>query len=43
MIACGVLRSGVAVFVLAKGGVMAEAAVGGQKFTFKPESAPASK
>jgi lipid-binding SYLF domain-containing protein len=36
-------RAGVAVFVLAKGGVMAEAAVGGQKFTFKPESAPASK
>lgn len=32
-------RAGVAVFVLAKGGVMAEAAVGGQKFTFKPEGA----
>jgi lipid-binding SYLF domain-containing protein len=32
-------RGGVAVFVLAKGGVMAEAAVGGQRFTFKPEGA----
>jgi lipid-binding SYLF domain-containing protein len=31
-------RGGVAVFVLPKGGVMAEAAVGGQRFTFKPES-----
>jgi hypothetical protein len=30
-------RSGVAVFVQPKGGVMAEAAVGGQKFAFKPE------
>lgn len=30
-------RSGVAVFVHPKGGVMAEAAVGGQKFAFKPE------
>lgn len=34
-------RGGVAVFVLAKGGVMAEAAVGGQRFTFKPEGAAA--
>jgi lipid-binding SYLF domain-containing protein len=31
-------RSGVAVFVQPKGGLMAEAAVGGQKFTFKPEA-----
>lgn len=31
-------RGGVAVFVLPKGGVMAEAAIGGQKFTFKPEA-----
>lgn len=31
-------RGGVAVFVLPKGGVMAEAAIGGQKFTFKPET-----
>jgi lipid-binding SYLF domain-containing protein len=36
-------RSGVLVFVLPKGGLMAEAAVGGQKFSFKAESAPASK
>jgi lipid-binding SYLF domain-containing protein len=31
-------RGGVAVFVLAKGGVMAEAVVGGQRFVFKPET-----
>lgn len=31
-------RGGVAVFVLPKGGVMAEAAIGGQKFTFKSEA-----
>jgi len=31
-------RGGVAVFVLPTGGVMAEAAVGGQKFSFKPET-----
>jgi len=30
-------RGGVAVFVLPKGGVMAEAAIGSQKFAFKPE------
>lgn len=30
-------RNGVVVFVQPKGGVMAEAAVGGQKFSFKPE------
>lgn len=31
-------RNGVVVFVQPKGGVMAEAAVGGQKFAFKPEA-----
>ena len=36
-------RGGVLVFVLSKGGLMAEAAVGGQKFVFKAEGAPASK
>ena len=29
-------KEGVAVFTLSKGGAMAEASVGGQKFTFKP-------
>ncbi|HUK04317.1 MAG TPA: YSC84-related protein [Burkholderiales bacterium] len=31
-------RGGVAVFVLPKGGVMAEAAIGGQRFAYKPEA-----
>jgi lipid-binding SYLF domain-containing protein len=36
-------RGGVLVFVQSKGGLMAEAVVGGQKFTFKAEDRPASK
>jgi len=28
---------GVAVFTMAKGGLMFEASIGGQKFTFKPK------
>jgi lipid-binding SYLF domain-containing protein len=32
---------GVAVFTLAKGGLMAEASVGGQKFSYKPFKSPA--
>jgi lipid-binding SYLF domain-containing protein len=35
--------SGVATFVKPLGGAMAEAAIGSQKFNFKPESAPAKK
>ena len=31
-------KEGVAVFTLSKGGAMAEASVGGQKFSFKPMS-----
>ena len=30
-------RNGVAVFTIAKEGVMVEAAIGGQKFTFHPK------
>jgi lipid-binding SYLF domain-containing protein len=33
---------GVAVFTLAKGGLMAEASIGGQKFAFKPFATPVS-
>lgn len=36
-------RDGVAVFTEPRGGVMAEVALGGQKFNFKPEGAPAKK
>ena len=36
-------RDGVAVFAAPTGGVMAEVALGAQKFSFKPEPAPAKK
>jgi hypothetical protein len=32
--------NGVAVFVYVKGGLMAEAALGGQRFTFSPAETP---
>jgi lipid-binding SYLF domain-containing protein len=32
-------RQGVAVFTMAKGGLMYEASIGGQKFTFHPKDA----
>jgi hypothetical protein len=35
--------SGVAVFTLAKGGAMAEASVGGQKFSYEPLTPPKKK
>jgi lipid-binding SYLF domain-containing protein len=33
-------RNGVAIVTMAKGGLMYEASVGGQKFSFKPVAAP---
>jgi lipid-binding SYLF domain-containing protein len=36
-------RDGVAIITMAKGGLMYEASVGGQKFSFRPDPAPAGK
>jgi hypothetical protein len=33
-------RDGVAIITMAKGGLMYEASVGGQKFSFRPDPAP---
>ena len=38
--AAGQYHKGMAVFTVAKGGLMYEASIGGQKFTYKPKQAP---